>query len=474
MATASLIKAQRAFAEKSADPASFSFDPHRRAEEMAFANASNFTMDNTQFNAIADQTNIYQSLTSDNDPLRILLNHSAINAMADSPSASYAPTCHPGTREAVIGRIMAWARDRKATPILWLSGPAGAGKSCIQRKIVKLCADEGLFGACFFFSTSESETSSEARFITTLAAQLAENIPGLHWYIESAIKMDRRMFARSLESQVEGLILKPLQDMVGSMSNRLKGLFRGTLAFGPSQNDLNKPWTRSNIIVIDGLDECVDEKEHAHILHLIYVLASHPHFPFRFVVASRPEYAIRTAFSSSPLSTHTLILRLEEYEADEDIRRYLKAELNRLKSDHPASTSIPVEWPSIEDEDALVVKASRQFVYVSVVMKHLDNPRRNPVLELRRIIDHRPSECDSKSNPFAELDALYNRILHPPDVDIPLLKSILHAIIHQIFYSFKGIDAVLDLAPVIDWFSPQKFGRLLDIAITSRTPIHFR
>jgi hypothetical protein len=123
----------------------------------------------------------------------------------------------------------------------------------------------------------------------------------------------------------------------------------------------------------------------------------------------------------------------------------VKAGFSRVRSDHPVP--IPLEWPSIEDENALVVKASRQFVYVSLVVKHLTNPRRNPVLELRHILNHQSSECDTRANPFSELDALYNRILHPPDVDISLLKSILHAIIHQTFYSFPGIDTVLDLAP---------------------------
>jgi hypothetical protein len=385
-------------------------------------------------------------LTNGVDPLRMLLNHSAINAMADSPSASYAPTCHPETREMVADDIMAWARDPTACPILWLPGPAGAGKSCIQRKVVKLCIDEGLYVACFFFSVGETETSNAARFVTTLAAQLAEKIPGLKWYIESAIKTDRRIFARSLESQVESLIFSPLQGLNHSMSNRLTRLFWKSLAALGHQEDPYTPW-RSNVIVIDGLDECAGQKEQTHILRLVHVLATHSHFPFRFVIASRPEYAIRTAFFSPPLSNNTHILRLEDYEADEDIRRFLKAEFSRLKAEHPASASIPGDWPSTTDENELVFKASKQFVYVSVVMKHLANPRRNPMLELKHILGHRPSESDAKSNPFAELDALYDRILHPPDVDISLLKSILHAILHQHFSSLENIDLVLDLAP---------------------------
>jgi hypothetical protein len=97
----------------------------------------------------------------------------------------------------------------------------------------------------------------------------------------------------------------------------------------------------------------------------------------------------------------------------------------------------------------LVSKASGQFVYVATVIKHLDNPRRNPVVELRYILDLH-TDTDANDNPFSELDALYTKILHPPNVDITLLKSILHAILHNKGHEFKtpsSIDAVLGFEP---------------------------
>ncbi|KAJ2920010.1 hypothetical protein MD484_g462, partial [Candolleomyces efflorescens] len=422
---------------------------------MAFTNASNFAMGDVQFNYTTEnRTDIKQSAVFDSDPLRMLLDHSATIAMSDSPTV-YEPTCHPGTREVVADRIMAWARDRQGTPILWLSGPAGAGKSCIQRTIVQTCTAEGLLVASFFFSIKHPEASNETRFIATLAAQFAETIRGFKGNIERAITMDRRMFTKALELQLEGLIFKPLQEWDDAISNRLARLFWRTLmALVAHQEDSDTPWTRNNIIVIDGLDECIDEREQVHILRLVHTLAKHPRFPFRFAIASRPEYAIRTAFCSSPFSNDTLILRLEDYEADEDLRRYSNAEFARLKSDHPAAESIPVSWPSTKDKDTLIAKASQQFVYVSVVMKHLTNPRRHPVLELQKILGHRPFENDAKSNPFAELDALYDRIMHPPDVDASLLKTILHSIIHDKpgSHSLHGPESITESPSPVDDF----------------------
>ncbi|KAJ2920012.1 hypothetical protein MD484_g460, partial [Candolleomyces efflorescens] len=365
--------------------------------------------------------------------------------MADSPTV-YEPTCHPGTRVIVSDRIMGWARDRKATPILWLSGPAGAGKSCIQRTIVQSSTAEGLFVACFFFSIKSPEASTRARFVATLAFQLAENIPGLKGCIKKSIKNDHRVFTKTLEAQVQGLILQPFQELDGSWWNRLKKLFRSLSGvLGAYQGD-----ERPNVIVIDGLDECANEEEQRHILRLIHALVTQPHFPFRFAIASRPEYAIRTAFSSAPLSDDTLALRLEDYEADGDVRRFLHAEFSRLKQDHPSRSHIPEGWPFMDDENMLVTKASKQFVYVSVVMKHLANPRRDPMKELQQILDYRPSDKDT--NPFTELDALYDRILHPPDIDPSILKCILHSIIHDKPGEYSAppvddLDVLLGLTP---------------------------
>ncbi|KAF8961812.1 hypothetical protein BDZ97DRAFT_1663668, partial [Flammula alnicola] len=48
------------------------------------------------------------------------------------------PKCHPGTRVAVIKRIMDWVESLEISyPMLWLHGPAGAGKSAIAQMIAE-------------------------------------------------------------------------------------------------------------------------------------------------------------------------------------------------------------------------------------------------------------------------------------------------------------------------------------------------
>ncbi|KAJ2922573.1 hypothetical protein H1R20_g14523, partial [Candolleomyces eurysporus] len=411
---------------------------------MAFAHASHFTIGDAQFINAAT----YYELPDENDALRTLLKGSAINATTESAYASYAPTCHPSTRQSVTNDLMTWARGSRpdSVSILWLSGPAGGGKTCILRRIVELCKAEDLFAACVFFSTCYSDTRTEGRFIITLAAQLTQSIPQITPFLVEAVKKDPTILQKSLETQMKALIFGPLEASQRRRSaSGLKALFRSLKSKSPQTH---------RIILIDGLDECVEEKEQAHILRLVHEMATHPHFPFRFVIASRPEYTIRTMFSSPPLSDISRIIRLETYEADRDIHLYLQTEFARLRTTHPASTSLPAGWPLTEDGDMLVSKASGQFVYVATVVKHLANPRRNPVVELRHILDLHPGGTNTaitvNDNPFSELDALYMKILHRPNIDIPLLKSILHAILHNKGHEFKtpsSIDAVLGFEP---------------------------
>ncbi|KAJ2920019.1 hypothetical protein MD484_g448, partial [Candolleomyces efflorescens] len=406
---------------------------------MAFANASHFTIGEAQFIS----TSSYYELSNDNDALRTLLKASAINATTESAYVSYAPTCHPSTRRTVSNDLMTWARDGRpdAMSMLWLSGPAGGGKTCIQRRIVELCKADDMFAGCFFFSTRYPDTSTENRFIVTLAAQLMQSVPQITPFLVDAVKKDPTILQKSLEVQMKTLIFSPLEASHRRRSSSgLKALFRSLKSKASSQTP--------RIIVIDGLDECVEEREQAHILRLVHEMATHPHFPFRFIIASRPEYTIRTMFSSPPLSDLSRVIRLETYKADRDVHLYLQTEFERLRLTHPAASSIPAGWPFAEDGDMLVSKASGQFVYVATVIKHLDNPRRNPVVELRHILDLHTDVNDV--NPFSELDALYTKILHPPNVDIPLLRGILHAILHNKGHEFKrpsAIDSVLGLDP---------------------------
>ena len=67
------------------------------------------------------------------------------NAMHDSSVRYDPPKCHLGTRKIILKHIMQWifGSDDEDALILWLYGPAGAGKSAILQSIAEKCAELG-------------------------------------------------------------------------------------------------------------------------------------------------------------------------------------------------------------------------------------------------------------------------------------------------------------------------------------------
>ena len=158
------------------------------------------------------------------------------------------PRCHPKTREKVLKTIMDWVKNPLAGQrIVWLNGPAGAGKSAIAQTIAGHCSSEQL-AASFFFLRNTSDRGTATRLFTTLVWQFAQNIPELLSYIESAIKTDPLFPSKSLDVHFDRLIIQPLQKLLRDKPN-----------FCPK-----KP-----LVVIDGVDECAPDGDQILFLRLI-------------------------------------------------------------------------------------------------------------------------------------------------------------------------------------------------------------
>ncbi|KAJ2914743.1 hypothetical protein MD484_g5677, partial [Candolleomyces efflorescens] len=365
-----------------------------------FPSASHSTFEGLQFNV----TQTIQAL--DANPLAILHKYRALEATYTSKTAASATKCKPGTRIKAIKDITSWGIEvvglsLSSESMLWLRGPAGAGKTCIMREVTRVCRERGILAGDYFFSTQVPGLDDETPFIATIVSHLITAIPALEHLIQETIRSNPTIFSQSLDVQVEELI-----------SNHIASL--------PPQNPAPR------IIVVDGFDECRNQKQRAHLLRLLRSLVSPPH-SFRVIMASRPEYDIRTAFSQPPLSSITRTLRLEDYEASGEIYQYLCDEFNKIRETHPAKESIPLQWPGEATLHALTDKSSGGYIYPSVVIKYVDNPRRHPVDLLEHVL--KPTSTATSGRPFAELDALYEIVLSPPDTDIPLMKRLLHFII---------------------------------------------
>ncbi|KDR78567.1 hypothetical protein GALMADRAFT_1256161 [Galerina marginata CBS 339.88] len=257
-------------------------------------------------------------------------NHIAPGAFHNSRERleSDPPKCHPDTRVAVIQAIIDWIEDgQKTTFIKWLNGAAGVGKSAIAQKIAELCDKSGRLAASFFWSGSAGGRNDQGRLIASLAYQLLTVIPQLRGPVEKAVELDAYIFTRSLETQMETLIIQPLREVFEHNQ----------------QGQVDSPM----VIILDGLDECGTPEAQQYILRLIAETVSKISIPLCFLIASRPEKAIRDSFNNQPLFGITDRLVLDEkYHPNDDIRLFLVESFESVKRTHELRSLLPPVWPS--------------------------------------------------------------------------------------------------------------------------------
>ncbi|KIM36304.1 hypothetical protein M413DRAFT_36780, partial [Hebeloma cylindrosporum] len=278
-----------------------------------------------------------------------------LGAVHNSQERYDPPKCHPGTREAVLARILDWFRTDgdNLELFLWLYGPAGSGKSAIAQTIAETCSKGNTLAASFFFSRGSTGRNNEVLFICTLVYQLIISIPGMRECVERALDQDQLLLSRSLEAQMEELIVKPINFL--------------------AQDDSTASSLRScpRLILIDGLDECGDPKAQAYILRILLNAASQLSVRFKVLIASRPEHVIREAFNEASLRALTTTLVLDDtYSPDKDILTFLVSRFEDIKNKHPSRNHLPSDWPGPENIMHLVRNSSGQFIYVSTVVKY--------------------------------------------------------------------------------------------------------
>ena len=311
------------------------------------------------------------------------------SAIYDSEERYDPPKCHPKTRTTIIENILGWIRDpRKEKKVLRLHGPAGAGKSAISQTIAELCQEYSLLAATFFFSRDSRDRNTGKRLFATLAYQLAINIPALRDKIEEVIESDPAVVTKSMEVQLKKLILQPL-----------------------AQIGFTRESASQCVIIVDGLDECLAEKQQLDILQFIFLALQQPCFPFCFIVASRPEPRIVAHLDSRQYQDESWSINLNNRrDAKEDIRIVLRSGFAKIHENpiHHSMTPIPKPWPTDFAIEKIVARSSGQFVYASTVLKFIDDPDYEPTQQLQIILDITQR---SHPNAFSDLDKLYSEIL---------------------------------------------------------------
>ncbi|KAJ6490004.1 hypothetical protein C8R45DRAFT_201374 [Mycena sanguinolenta] len=311
--------------------------------------------------------------------IEILHRAVALEAIHDSAESFPQPKCHPETRTRMLENLRAWVLDKNAQHnIMWLHGPAGAGKSAIMQT---LCGDleaAGRLGGSFFFKRGHATRDNAKTLFATIAYQLALAFPWLRTSISQIVENDPSIAVRSIATQMK------------------------TLIYGPCRAHLHHD---SVTILIDGLDECDGQNIQMEILRAIRESPfTHP-VPFRFIVASRPEPHIREMFDSPLYAGGYRSFNVEQ--SFDDVRNYLRNELLRIHHEHFTMKSVASPWPSPDVLTRLVRNSSGHFIYAATVVKFIDDKNYRPTERLAVILN---GGLGSESA-YDALDQLYATIL---------------------------------------------------------------
>jgi hypothetical protein len=347
--------------------------------------------------------------------MELLHQHIAPGAFHNSDERYDPPKCHPRTRKAVLKKIMDWIKDpNKVALFLWLYGPAGAGKSAIAQTIAELPQKLGLLAAAFFFSRNAAQRNDKTRLVATLVYQLVKSIPEIRAHVLDAVEQDPAIFSCSIDTQIQALIVEPLN--AAANEETLAPIL------------LSRP----RLIILDGLDECDTSSVQTQILNALSTATKHLRIPLFFLIASRPEQDIRQSFNDqNSLGSLSFSIALDDtYRPDDDIRVFLQSTFDEIKRNHPSRAHLPTSWPSLENIRQLVEKSSGQFIFASTVAKYVNSHRHWPPDRLNIIFG---KSKPGRETPFAELDSLYHLILSSV-ADAEKLQDVLMLLVLRPFW----------------------------------------
>ncbi|XP_006463540.1 hypothetical protein AGABI2DRAFT_187110 [Agaricus bisporus var. bisporus H97] len=343
-----------------------------------FYNAHDFIMNNPQFVGITPTgKTVFDYL----EPYIVP------GALMDSSARYPPPRCHPGTRLEIGRELKEWLNgDNVEDPMMWLFGSAGTGKSAVAQTFAEDCTKDKRHGASYFFSRTQGRNETNP-VVATLAYQFSVNCPKYKSILTDRLVDDPQLFKKALPVQFQEVIVKPFMKMQDG---------------GPL-----KPL----VVVLDGLDECAEERAQRELVRLIAkVVREYKNLPLVWLICSRPEAHLKHEFTRIPQCGKQELAM--DAETRDDVERYLRDELARIKRDDFVLADLS-EWPMEEDVLTILRAASSLFVFASTVIKYIDDSGgADPTKRLEALISFlKRNRKTITTNPLEGLDLLYLQIL---------------------------------------------------------------
>ncbi|KAF5313182.1 hypothetical protein D9619_003287 [Psilocybe cf. subviscida] len=342
---------------------------------------------------------------------KLLCDNTAPSARYGSGQSFAGPQCHPGTRIAVQDYIFRWLDDEHGQIAMWMNGPVGIGKSAIAQTVAHLAAERGQLSSAFFFFRSDNTRNTMTYLVPTLAYEMTQQLPHTLDPVCQTIGANPLIFSSPLERQIRDTLLRPLCPPSESFPRRRM------------------------LIIIDGLDECLDTNTQQVIIRSFIstlLSAATEMIPHKILIVSRPESHIASAFSTASIFPDVKHLALDSWDTQDDIGVFLRAKLDEIQRTHPLRHYLPEIWPDYDSFRSLRKKSVGSFAYASLSIRYLASHNDNPERALQELLVLRPNRTAAA---FADLDTLYRHILLNLE---PELRFTVQKVLCLYVYSSEG------------------------------------
>ena len=224
--------------------------------------------------------------------------------------------------------------------------------------------------------------SHAGNFFTSIAVQLANNVPSLQQHIYDAITKRKDVASQSLRDQWRQLVLYPL-----------------------SKLDCNA-YQCSYVLIIDALDECDDDNNVRIILQLLAEARSLKTVRLRVFLTSRPEIPIRHGMYRIPQPEHQdfVLQNIPPAIINHDISLFLEYNLGIIGQEW----TLGAGWPGEQALGQLVLNASGLFIWAATACRFIREGKRFALKRLDTILKGSSSVVTA---PEKHLDEIYIAVL---------------------------------------------------------------
>jgi len=182
--------------------------------------------------------------------------------------------------------------------VMWLDGGAGSEKSLICYTVTQICIEQRRLSGSFSLRRTNAKPARKhdaTGLIATLIWQLLLHIPETRDHIAEKIAADMSILDRSLETQLDALLVQPLAAVAQS-------------GLSPQDAQLG-----ARLFVIDGLDECDDETQCLVVESFTAALERVPEsVSHKLLFSSQSESHLVSTCRKPPTATRLRRLHLED------------------------------------------------------------------------------------------------------------------------------------------------------------------